>query len=534
MSIELTPDQKNAFEKVKKTLSDPETPAITIKGSAGTGKTFLTKYIADYITDNTGKNICAIAPTHKAKRVLRKMLNQGRFLPVKAFTVASVLGKLPTHSYIGSRNYKGKSTQKMDNFNVLILDEVSMVSDTDLDTIIDYVCEYDKKLIIIGDDCQIPSPSQKLVKENGICYKPNSTAFDLENICELKTIVRQSKDSPIITLATYLRDNIEIANNVQDILTATGLDDDTFHRDYKGLYKEVVEDIKISNTRIIAYTNSSVRAHNKGVRLELKYDKRLVVGELLTGYTMMGYPIPFIENGTDYTVTSIRPTNKQIISCFTDLVGDIVDLEDVDEKTHREYGLFFINATHSSNSKFMLELVRMAEKVNRNYSTKNDYKNYKQLKDRAVFLEDVYKYNGVIMTENDFRQLHPLIFSKVSDVIDVNKRNKIKNEYTEKIEDKYSNIIEDRLSDNKSYSDSETLADRYMIVAKDIYYGYSITAHKSQGSTYDSVYVDEKDFKKISNTWNYRMQAWEDRCSERNQLRYVSYTRSRNKLCIVE
>lgn len=531
----LTLDQKRAFEQVKKTLADPETPAITIKGSAGTGKTFLTKYIADYITDTTGKNICAVTPTHKSKRVLKTMLNQDRFLPIQAFTVASVLGKLPSHSYIGSKNYKGKSTQKMDIFDVLILDEVSMVSDNDLDVIIDYVCEYDKKLIIIGDDCQIPSPSQELVKENGICHKPNSSGFDLENICELRTIVRQAEGSPIVTLATYLRDNIDKVNNVQDILTATGLDDDTFHRDFKGMHKEVAEDLKKGlNTRVITYTNASVRAHNKGVRHELKYKNRLVVGELLTGYTMMGFPIPFIENGTDYTITSIRPTSKQNISGFTGLVGDIVDLQDVDEKTHVEYGLFFINATHSANSKFMLELVRLAEKVNRNYSTKNDYKNYKQLKDRAVFLENAYKYNGSVMSETDLRQLHPLLFSRVSEVIDVNKRNKVNSEYTEKIEEKYGNIIEDRLSDNKSYSDSETLADRYMIVEKDIYYGYSITAHKSQGSTYDSVYMDEKDFKKISNTWNYRLQAWEDRCMERNQLRYVAYTRSRNKLCIVE
>ena len=99
--------------------------------------------------------------------------------------------------------------------------------------------------------------------------------------------------------------------------------------------------------------------------------------------------------------------------------------------------------------------------------------------------------------------------------------------------DHYGEIIEGRLIDNKPFADGEVFADQYMVVEKDIYYGYALTAHKSQGSTYDSVYVDEHDFKKISNKWNYKFRAVEQRFKERNQLKYVSYTRAATKLRVV-
>ena len=72
-----------------------------------------------------------------------------------------------------------------------------------------------------------------------------------------------------------------------------------------------------------------------------------------------------------------------------------------------------------------------------------------------------------------------------------------------------------------------------MIVEKDIYYGYAITCHKSQGSTYDNVYVDEEDFKKIVCRWNYKFKVLENRTKEYNQLKYVAYTRASNQLKLV-
>ena len=134
------------------------------------------------------------------------------------------------------------------------------------------------------------------------------------------------------------------------------------------------------------------------------------------------------------------------------------------------------------------------------------------------------------------KESHSLLFTKINDIIilDELKQKSIKQtKLFEKINTLYEDIVIHRMNDNKMMGDSENFADKYKVIEKDIYYGYSITAHKSQGSTYNSVIVDEPDFQKIHNGWNYRYNKLESRIKEKNQLRYVAYTRAKTNLYIV-
>lgn len=535
-NIQLTEDQESAFNYVKKFINDNEEPAIVIKGSAGTGKTTLTKYIVNYIVDNKNLSIVAIAPTHKAKRVLWKMLNNNRFIPIQTMTIASILGKMREHTYIGTHKYTNGSRQKMDKFDLFILDEVSMVSDTDLDYILDYICKHDKQIILIGDDCQIPSPSQQYVINGYDCYKPDSSAFDIIPLCHLQKIVRQASNSPIIRIATYLREHIYEDNNLDKILFESNVNKEDLCVNFKNLYNLYIEDMKNKlNTRIIAYTNAAVRYHNLEIRNKLKYDKPFIIGDILTGYNNVGFPEPIIENGTDYVVKDLREISNYSIREFRDLNGFYIKLQDVDNEDNNTFNLFFISIKHNNNIRFMNELVRRAELVNKKNSSKEDFRKYYELKNGAIFIEDVYKYGNHIMSETTFRELHPLLFTKINEVINIQTRNIYENELSTKIDEMYTkdDIISSRVNDNKPFGDSEVFADKFMVVEKDIYYGYAITAHKSQGSTYDSVYVDDMDFEKLSNKWNFKLRVIENRHKEKNQLKYVAYTRASKKLKIV-
>ena len=178
----------------------------------------------------------------------------------------------------------------------------------------------------------------------------------------------------------------------------------------------------------------------------------------------------------------------------------------------------------------MIELINRAEKVNNNFSTKKDYQKYMELKNHTIFMDDIYKYDDNIMSEMDFKEMHPLLFTKIENVISITNKEIMKSELTEKMNKLYNNIIELRLLDNKNICDSETFADKFKVIEKDIYYGYAITAHKSQGSTYHNVFVDEIDFQKISDKWNYKYNRMESRIREKNQLKYVSYTRAKEFL----
>ncbi len=529
--LRLSDNQQEAFNYIVSNLSSER--VILLEGSAGTGKSTLTKSICNYYNMEKNVSVCAIAPTHKSKKIIKNILNTDTIIPISALTVASALGKIKEHSYVGSKVYSSGNNKKLSSFGLFIIDEVSMIRDEDLQLIISFVMKNNKQLLIIGDSNQIPCPTAKFIVTN-VIEKADSYIFKCEEITKicLSEIVRQSADSPIIRIATYVKNHL-----YEDIHFTKMIDDTNFTNliSYSEIYNVFIEHYmqgSVNSCRIIAYTNSSVKTHNMEVRNAMGYEDEFVIGELLTGYSNVGWPELRIENGEDYYINTIRPTTNHSISKFNGLVGKIIQLEICDTKTLVPH-LFFININHPQNNLFMHHLISLGEKLNSHYSTKDDYRKYMELKECVIFLEDIYRYEDKIYTEMSFKESHPLLFTNVNEVITndyVVKENLI----TTKINTAYSDIITQRTNDKyKPLGDSEKLADRYKVIEKDIYYGYSITAHKSQGSTYYSVIADEPDFDKICNRWNFRYNKLEHRIKEKNQLRYVAYTRAKHLLYIV-
>jgi len=497
-----------------------------LSGSAGTGKTTLTKHIAKYFA-SLNYPICAIAPTHKAKRVIESILNENRLFPVPAFTVASMMGKIKEHSYIGTKKYSKPTDKKFSSFKLFILDEVSMVADSDLAFIINYVNKHNKKLLIIGDDYQIPCPSAPY-KVSNVVMKADSFIFNDETIDKFKLtqIVRQASDSPILSLACYVRDNIDNEFTILDTGYSNILPAERIYATFVELFRQ-----SPLSTKIIAYTNQSVYSHNIDVRQHLNYYSKFVVNELLTGYSSVGFPELLIENGQDYIVKRIQETRGNCIDEFRNLHGHYIDLQIADTNIQSRH-LFFIDVSAEENIEFIRELIRRSEKVNEFNSTKMDYIRYNELKNMAIFMEDVYKYDGNIYREADFKETHTLLFTKVGELVKDNAI--LPSKLNDKIQTSYPDIVRRRLLDTKKpIGDSETLADQFKCVEKDIYYGYAITAHKSQGSTYQNVIVDENDFSRIQDRVHYKYNKLEKRTREKNQLRYVSYTRPKQQLYII-
>ena len=154
------------------------------------------------------------------------------------------------------------------------------------------------------------------------------------------------------------------------------------------------------------------------------------------------------------------------------------------------------------------------------------------VKNMVIFFEDMYKFEGKVYTETTFKETHPLLFSSISAAVDIPNRTILSNPLVDKLTNMYSHIVEARLEDNKIIGDSEMFADKYKVIEKDIYYGYAITAHKSQGSTFQHVIGDEGDFQKLFNRWNFSKNCLESRIKEKNQLRYVMCTRPKQRLFI--
>ena len=527
--LELTECQKTAFDYIINNLKTKK--VILLEGSAGTGKTTLTKNICNFYLENKNINICAIAPTHKSKKIIQNVLNKNTILPIPALTIASALGKVKEHSYIGTKKFSNGCIEKLAHYGLFIIDEVSMINDSDLFIIIDYVIKSKKQLLIIGDSNQIPCPSNPFIITN-IVEKADSFIFTNNDIVKLKLtqIVRQVENSPIIKIATYLRNNLLNDLTFSNIIEDTKFDNIINSSNIYNVYIEHFDKNNINSCKIIAYTNNSVKTHNLEIRNILEYDEDFVVGEFLTGYNNVGWPDIIIENGEDYLVQDILKTFSHTIGKYNKLAGKLLTLCISDTKILLK-NIFILNIHNEANNRFMEDLIKLGEKLNESGSTKKDYRNYMELKNCVIFIEDIYKYNGIIYSEKIFKEKYPLLFISVSEVI-IDKKIKV-SILSEKLNTEFPYILENRINDTwKQIADSEVFADKFKVIEKDIYYGYSITAHKSQASTYDTVIVDEKDFEKIKNKWNYKYAKIESRIKEKNQLRYVSYTRAKNNLYI--
>lgn len=525
----LTPDQEQALEGILEFIQRPiegyKDCVTLLYAAAGCGKTFLTRYIADELR---GKyTIAGVAPTHKARKVLDRFLNNGSFYSIKTMTVAGLLGKLRSHSYIGTKYYTGTGT-KIDLYELFIIDEASMINDEDIEKIISYAFKYKRKMIFVGDKYQIPNPTQKFVCENGLAYKADSSIFNISGF-ELTTNVRQKEGNPIIPIYWELRNAIAEKRepNIErkdEMINDIGVKFYTEKEEWYSKMNEIyLNNKELHNIRIIAYTNDAVKTHNQTIRKLFNRSFKPEVGELLMGYNNIGFPEPYISNGQDYYILTVFPTTKHRILEFSNLAG--LNIKTKESDTNVEAKLFVPDIGSPKNKEILEELVKRAEKVNSRNSTKTDYKKYCDIRNKLIFMENIYKFQKEIIGETQFRSDHPLLFKNVNEVINYDDGIVLNNKLSKDIEEKYGNILFERLNDNKIFSNVEKICDKFCIIEKDIDYGYCVTSHKAQGSSYKTVFIDEPDFEKLKDHYNYKISCDIKTVKEKNQLKYVSYTR---------
>lgn len=522
--MQLTSDQKIAFDEITKFMkivSKTESDGIhTLIGYAGSGKTTLTKFLADWCNKN-GITYAGVAPTHKAKKVLETVLNSGTFVESSTYTVAKFLNKLRSHGFVASKNFSGNYSDR--RYDVYFIDECSMISDRDVDDLIKVAKLSKSKILFIGDRAQIPNPSQKFISNgDDTVSKKDSKAFDFQSSI-LTTVIRQTHSNPLLDVYTEIRNDLMVIPKIKrrtNIVGGKGVQYYTsktrFNKKIQTVFSAHRDDVE--KYRVITYTNDMVRFYNKLVREALGYKEQFVNGEILTGYSNS----ELVENGQEYIIKKVEYKNTSVRhGGDTMMTGYIVNM--TKDRGEEPFTIFFPDINKSENVTILDKLKELADKVNKKGSTRKDYANYMQLKSQIYFIDNVYNYKGKIMNETTLKELHPRLFDNLGTYV---KDGKIKsNEKTDTFNTQYPSILKDRIEDDKPIGDMEKICDRFQIIEKDLDYGYAITVHKSQGSTFKKVFVDECDFEKIRNKWNYNMNAMENSIKERNQLLYVAFTR---------
>ena len=151
----LTIAQLKALDKLKLFVEGSHR-FFRLSGYAGSGKSFLVCHLMEWLSVREFTFVAA-APTNKAAKNLKQVaLTTGIDIDVK--TVAQLLGQQPEiNEETGLEEFTANNDTQFDDYDVIIIDEFSMINRSNFDAIVDAVAmTTDTKVIFVGDSCQLP------------------------------------------------------------------------------------------------------------------------------------------------------------------------------------------------------------------------------------------------------------------------------------------------------------------------------------------------------------------------------------------
>ena len=395
LTFELGEEQRNVLLQVFSLLNEKGYQEIGIFGSAGTGKTALTKLITRYLEDK-GTRYVLVAPTHKAKKVLAEVVER------EALTIHQLLNLKPTLDILeldfNDLKFTASSDTEIRLNSVVILDECSMVNNELFETLVERCKDKDSKLLVIGDAAQIAP-----IKQN-----QNSKTFKIENAFQLTKIYRQQEENPLLDVLLKLRKSpITKFEEFESSKGSLKIYDHwkPFINDTKDLFIDAIKTSDPSKVKLFAYTNKRVEAFNKVIRdaiynTSLEYE----VGEFLTGYSSAEYQQGFktykIGNSYEYKISHARCCTKTIeyISC------EGWELILYDFQNEEEIPVFILSRNNSIDVfealGTLLELKRI-DAINANPKVKSKkWKEYYKLANSFLTPQDIYVDNRLVVPKS--------------------------------------------------------------------------------------------------------------------------------------
>jgi hypothetical protein len=456
-----TKHQLQAIDFLNSFISSKERLAL-LKGYAGTGKTYILKHFLSHYYKG---NCCVTAPTHKAVRVIESVLNR------KGKTLQSLLGlRLNTdleNFDIASPQFDPLGEDHIKYYNLIIIDEGSMIN-PGLDNLIRLKSQqHNVKVLIVGDFCQLP-PIKCII----------SPTSNITNNFELTEIIRQKESNPLLNLLDLIRNDIIFGTNTfhpflikerSNILNHEGyilLNDIDFKTAILKYYKHERFFKNVDFIRSVAWTNNCVSKWNKFIRdnifdnpKEILHDK-----DLLTSYTTIvdEFNSPIIINSEDYLISTLRG--------YTDSVGIT------------NYGVNLLNVINHNEDGII-----------------------SGLETSTIKIVNPHNKQGFTKFYNTLSTLHQRAINSNPTNRKMNWRN-------------YYNFKNDHLC---MFSFKLGNNNDNAFVKKDLDYGYALTVHKSQGSTYDNIAIDLEDIM-------FNRSEYAPNKLLRDKLIYVALSRAKN------
>ena len=303
---------------------------IIITGQAGTGKSFLSAAIVNYLEENPISKfpVKCIALTHKAANEFSKKLSSG-LSGSKASTIHSYLNIRAVIDFkTGKEKFEVQQGAKIQRSSVLFIDEVSMI-DEDLFNIIRKHSEFYETVIMIGDEYQVPAV--------------NSSNFNLFNypgvrVHKLEKVVRQAENNPIIQMVSEIVQKIKDKdfdlNFCRNLITAYSsrhyeikhLDIENFIKDYRSYVEtsigQPLVNSKFTSALITTFTNERVDKYNQLAKKIFKQNNNpdyIDIGDILVLQEPAFSPYTGdveLPANTEFLVDNLVMENHKGIQCY--------------------------------------------------------------------------------------------------------------------------------------------------------------------------------------------------------------------------
>lgn len=462
-----TKDQANAYNDIIEFINNDfniNDFTRALVGPAGTGKT----YLVNALIRNCKLSYSVIglsAPTHKACRVLAESI---KGTTCKIITLQSALGlrlNFDVEKFdINNPPFDPKGKIKIKDMELFIVDEASMIN-KGLKTFLERVCKSNCcKILYIGDGSQLPPVNEK-----------TSSAFEHVKLFKLNQIVRQDEDNPVRNILQILRDDIahNTFNFITYIMQRRQEWDNNFIKGWQVCNSNEFSELVYNNfndeqlttnvdfCKIVAYTNNCVSGWNKFVRNAIIKD-------------------------ADKTIIN----KNDLILSYTTIVDGFL-------------------ATVIQNSEEYI------------------------VKDIVNFIHPKYELKGFavkFIAIHGGKETKPLFVVDHSDNFTIQKYIQISNDLIAAAKAAGQRTRAQRWKDYYEFKESCLLLtnivkrDGSILYSRDLDYGFALTGHKAQGSTYDTVFVDLNDILYDKNGRPYT------KSEEIKRLIYTSISRCRNKV----
>lgn len=427
--------QTEALDKIDDFLKSNK-KVMTLSGYAGTGKTSIMEMIAEKAKQD-GMGIVFTASTNKATQVLETKVGYLGF-PVmtanKAFGIALEPGDKAVYDANDLKTHLVEN--KIDGHNAAIIDEASMINQENFDILTSIAKATNLKIIFVGDVAQLP-PIDKYGNSDKLSPVFTNSQGDVITL----TKVERTGDNAILKEATNLRNGENLSGISSFNKEGKGIayiKPGSEERDkiIKAFAPKMTEDPDYF--RILTYTNKSVAQYNEITRRLLGYtDNTPRVGETILGYSNYDYDRytqknNFVNSGSYKVVNVAKPLVRKI-----DINGKTVSLETIpvtikgiDNKVHT-YEMVDIKG-NEANKKAVIPIAEALSNLWAQWKASSDKRQ------RAAILAtikgiELYLFVNDDITDSKGRKL----FNKVFD------------------------------------------------------FGYAMTIHKSQGSTFKNVLLDD-------------------------------------------